>query len=333
MPSRILPSVMKTNRITLTLCIALTWGCGSPAASDWDARLTSALCLRAERLMALGEVDEASLAAKRALERALEQADAPSEARARQIIGLAERSPEQLASALELLGEPHGEPEAWRTGLVLADLARQAGHLESAETHLEPVMEATRTWQDLRQKARAEAVAFHIMGSIQRAQGRPRRALGHERQADLQLTILPTGEMVPLRLEVAQALGDDYSAASMHRDAYLAHAHAAQLAERLGRPYAVLIATRCVSRDLVSMDRLIDAMDHAARAMDLSRLLSDSRALEDIAREALRWLDLRGEPWNSPHRAPFNRALDELTAARQLESGREPGSDSQAGGG
>jgi tetratricopeptide (TPR) repeat protein len=324
---------MKTNQINLILCIALTLGCGSPGTSDWDARLTSALCLRAERLMALGEVQDASHAAQRALERALELADASSEARARQILGLVERSPEQLVSALELLGEPRGEPEAWRTGLILAHLALQAGQLDSAEAHLKPVLEASGSWKNLRQKARAEAMALHIRGAIHRGQGSPAQALSHERQADLQLTILPKGEMVPLRLAVAQALGDHYSAAGMPRDAYLAHAHAAQLAERLGRFRAVLIATRCVSRDLLSMDRLMDAMDHAGRAMDLSRLLSDSRALEDVAREALRWLDQHGEPWNSAHRGPFNRALDELTAARQLDPGQEPGSDSPAGGG
>jgi hypothetical protein len=161
-------------------------------------------------------------------------------------------------------------------------------------------------------RARAEAVGYHMLAAIRRGEGKRELAAKHERWAALQLSVLPDIEMQQLRQEVAQTLGDDCAARGLFEEAFQAHARAANLAAGLDDPRALLTASLCMSRDLVLLDRLNDAVDHFSRSLALARELDDWDSVEDIALEALHWLDTRGEPWDSRRRRIFHDTLQEL---------------------
>ena len=182
-------------------------------------------------------------------------------------------------------------------------------------------------------QTRAEALASHVLASVRRRQARPADARRHERWASLQLSVLPDAELRALRQAVAQALGDDHAALREYDEAFRHHAAAANLAVLLEDERALLVAARAMGRDLVAVDRLTHAMDHAGRAVRIARDLEDWRTTEDIAREALSWLDLHGEPWDSARRRPFQQALAEASRRRTEAAPAAPAGDSTPRGG
>jgi tetratricopeptide (TPR) repeat protein len=310
---------MKTPPISHLLRAALAAGvlaaCSiSEPTSAWETRLAPALCTRAESLLEARDVDGAREAASQALEQAQSQRDVVSEARALCVLGLVDHSPAQLKASHRLLADPPAEEGLWEIRLDLAHLALDWGAPESAEEFLKPVLDAASDWPAPGQRALAEARGYHMLATIRRAEGRLDAAAKHERWASLQLTVLPDHELRDLRLEVAQALGDDCAARGLFQEAFHAHAQAASLARRLGKPRARLKASLCMSRDLVLLDRLTDAVDHFGRTLDLAREMDDWGSVEDIALEALDWLDTRGEPWNSRLRRVFRDTLIEVSA-------------------
>jgi len=295
--------------------VVLAPACSSVAQPPaWDARYVAALCSRAETLLAEGQREAAAETARAALELARERQDPLNEARARHVLGLVDDSPEELEAALALLGDLPQDAGDWRTRLALANLAVQAGALAAAEAHLDPLLQQTPDWPDLRQRAMAEALASHLMAQVRRSQGRTDEARRHERWAGLQLTVLPDTSLRPLRQAVAQQLGDDHAAQGEFGEAFRQHALAANLAAILEDDRARLRATRSLSRDLVQLDQLTDAMGHAQRAVDMACGLHDWRSAAEIAREALAWLDHRGEPWDSVRRQPFETALRDASS-------------------
>ena len=316
---------MKSITSIIASAALLALSCATPEGSaDWDSHYATALCVRAETLLGEGRAEEAQVAAEEALEQARALGDTAAEGRARYILALVGRSPEQLEAARRLLDDAPLGSEAWRTRLVLAQLALDAGELESATADLQSVLRETKEWDDVRQRAHAEAVASHLMARIQWLRGEEDKARASDRWAALQLTLVPESELLPLRRAVAQSVGDDNARRFLYADAFAQHARAANIAARLGDNEARLLASRCMSRDLMLQGRLADAIDHYQRAVTLARSLERWNTAVDIAHEALDWMDSRGEPWNSERRRPFNLTLDE---ARQRDAQGNPKSD------
>ncbi len=299
------------------LAVALGACGGPPETPTWDARLPPALCSRAEELLADGNLDGARAAASRALEHARAVGDPASEARARHVLGLLDGSQEELGAALALLDSVPDDDALAAQRLVLAELALRNGAPESARALVGSVLERTGDWEEPVPRARVEAWASHLMAVILRDDGRRDEAYKRERWASLQLTVLPNAEALALKRSVAQALGDDLAARAEFDEAYREHAKAAALAAELEDREALLHASRCVGRDLVLMDRLGDAVLHFGRTLDVARELDDWDVVEDVALEALHWLDRRGEPWDSRYRRVFRDTLDEVTARRR----------------
>ncbi len=293
---------------------ALLGACtASQPSSPWESRLAPALCSRAEEQLSAKDPNAAKLSATQALEQARAQKDALSEARALGVLGLINQSRGQLDRAAQLmLDVPWEEDSGWLARLAFAQLAIQNDAPEDALATLEPLVDRTADWADVHKRALAEARAYHMLATLGRQQGQLEDARKHQRWAALQISVLPDGELARLRRQIAQALGDDYAAQALFEQAFIEHARAANMAAKLNEPLARLQATRSMSRDLVLLDRLADAVDHYGRTLGLARELDDWTAMGDVAREALHWLDAHGEPWDSTKRRLFVETLQEL---------------------
>ncbi|MDG2149268.1 MAG: hypothetical protein P8N09_07075 [Planctomycetota bacterium] len=310
---------MKTPQITpllRTILVACSLAaCTAPEPpTPWESRLAPALCTRAESLLGEGDRDASRSTALRALEQAQGQGDVISEARALNLLGLVDQNPGQLKRSLQILKGAPLEGDLWQIRLALARLSLRAGELEVARAHIEAVLESSAEWPAPVQRARAEVNGYHMLARILRLEGDVELAAKHERWAALQLTVLPDLEEQELRQAVAQALGDDYADRALFDDAFQAHARAANLAAKLGEQRALLTASLCMSRDLIMLNRLADAIDHFNRTLSLARELNDWESMEQIALEALFWLDSRGEPWNSQRRHLFLDTLLDVSA-------------------
>lgn len=324
---------MKTPRITHMLRTALVActlsACAAPEPpTPWQSRLAPALCTRAESLLGAGDRDASRSTALRALEQAQGQRDVVSEARALNVLGLVDHEPGQLERSLRLLEGAPLEGNLWQTRLALARLSLDAGELEVARIHIESVLESSAGWPAPVQRARAEVNGYHMLAQILRLEGDSELAAKHERWAALQLTVLPDLEEQELRQAVAQALGDDYADRALFHDAFQAHARAANLAANFGEQRALLTASLCMSRDLVMLNRLTDAVDHFSRTLNLARELNDWESMEEIALEALFWLDSRGEPWDSRRRHLFRDTLHDVSANTSEGNAPEASEDS-----
>jgi tetratricopeptide (TPR) repeat protein len=306
------PCTTRLVRTILAACLLSACAAREPP-SPWDARLAPALCTRAESLLENGENDAARAEASRALKHAEAQEDAVSRARALTVLGLVDHAPDQLRESLRLMNDAPAGGDIWEIRLDLARLALDAGALETALEHIELVLEEAPDWPAPLKRARAESRGSHMLATIRREEGQLELAAKHERWAALQLTVLPDHELQDLRQAVAQALGDDCAARALFQEAFRAHARAANLAAKLGDKLARLKASRSMSRDLILLDRLADAVDHYGRTLSLARELDDWNTMESIALEALHWLDSHGEPWDSRRRRLFRDTLHEVS--------------------
>jgi len=115
----------------------------------------------------------------------------------------------------------------------------------------------------------------------------------------LSLTLLLDHEERPLRLAVAQALGDAHARLQDPIEAIRYHAEAASLARTLGDPLAELDAVEMLGRDLAQLGRLSDAVGHAARALELALELKDGERAARIAEGGRGLLKQLDEPATS----------------------------------
>ncbi len=245
-------------------------GCLAPAIDpgNLEAREAVALMQRADEQLEAGDREQAILVAQRALEAARASGHTRIEASALRLLGVEELDVAQIERAATL-SRAVGDLD----GLARADLAQSRIFL--ARGRPDVALRRARTGlerfgpDDTLDYGEVLARLHHAEAAALRALGEHAAATSAQRRADLALSTLPDNAALPLRLDVALALGADLVTTDPHA-AFRSHARASWFARRTSQPVAELRAVVGMAGDCLALGRRADAAAMIERALSLA---------------------------------------------------------------